>query len=37
MRDDEILNQGRGCEDKGEKKIEVIIYFKEKPLSEKCR
>lgn len=26
MRDDEILNQGRGFGEKGEGKIEVIIY-----------
>lgn len=30
MRVDEILNQGRGCEDKEEGNIEVTIFFKER-------
>lgn len=31
MRVDEILNQGRGCGDKGKGNIDVTIFLKERP------
>jgi hypothetical protein len=37
MRGDEIPNQGRGCEDKGKRKLRLLYILKKKSLSEKCR